>query len=65
MVKIKIAYDFDENEYIAFVDKYPQICGISSTEKGAILSLLYQAQKEDGWNHKVINALIEKIENEA
>lgn len=63
-MQVKIAYDFDDQEYIAFVDSYAQISGYGSTEKKAILDLLNQAYKEDGFNHKVIEELIEKLENE-
>lgn len=63
-MKVKIAYDFDENEYIAFVDKIPAISGYGETERLAVLDLLHQALKEDGWEHDVIRNLIDKIENE-
>lgn len=62
-MQVKVAYDFDEKEYIAFVDKIPAIAGYGPTEKEAVLSLLYQAEKEDGFNHDIIRSLINKIEN--
>ena len=63
-MNIKVAYDYDENEYICFVDKYASISGYGSTEKEAILDLLYKALNENGWNHDTIKQLIQKIENE-
>lgn len=63
-MKIKIAYDFEDNEYIAFVDMIPQIAGYGLSEKDAILNLLKHAETEKGFNHKVIRMLIQKIENE-
>lgn len=62
-MKVKIAYDFDEKEYIAFVDQLPVIAGYGPSEKDAILHLLKQAQQEKGFNHVVIKILIDKIEN--
>lgn len=63
-MQVKIAYDFEEKEYIAFVDKIPAIAGYGATEKDAILDLLKQAEQEKGFNHSTIRLLIEKIENE-
>lgn len=63
-MKVKIGYDFEEHEYIAFVDKIPNISGYGVTEKEAIVNLLEQAKKEEGFNHDVITRLIEIINNE-
>jgi predicted RNase H-like HicB family nuclease len=63
-MRVKVAYDFEDNEYIAFVDKIPNISGFGPSEKDAILNLLYQAKEEDGFNKEVIIQLIEKMENE-
>lgn len=62
-MKVKIAYDFEEKEYIAFLDGIARISGYGFSEKEALLNLLHQAEKEEGFNHKVIEMLIEKIEN--
>lgn len=63
-MKVQIAYDFDEREYIAFVDKLPAVAGYGTTEREAVLNLLYQALEEDGWHHDVIRDLIYRIEHE-
>lgn len=62
-MQVKIAYDFDDQEYIAFVDNIPRISGYGITEKNAILDLLQHAKLEEGFNHSVIEELINKIEN--
>lgn len=64
-MKVKIAFDFEENEYIAFVDKLPMVAGYGSTEKDAVLHLLKQAEQEQGFNHTVIRFLINKIESDS
>lgn len=63
-MNIKIAYDQFENEYIAFVSGLPTISGYGATEKEAILDLLYTVKEEKGFNHRVIQTLIDKIEND-
>jgi len=62
-MQIKVAYVFDDLEYIAFVDKLPMISGFGKSEEEAILHLLKQALNEDGFNKSVIKNLINKIEN--
>ena len=61
-MQVKVAYDFDDDEYIAFVDKLPMISGFGNSEEAAILHLLRQALNEDGFDKHVIKLLIEKIE---
>jgi hypothetical protein len=64
LMNIKIVYDQYENEYIAFVDGIPAMAGYGTTEKEAILDFLYKAKEEEGFNHRVIQTLIDKIEND-
>lgn len=35
-LKVKIAFDFDENEYIVMIDEIPQLCGRGDTESEAL-----------------------------
>ena len=63
-MNVKIIYDQDENEFIAFVPGIVGITGFGETEEQSILSFLYQCKNETIFNQKIINTLISKIENE-
>ena len=63
-MKVKIAYDFEENEYIAFIDNMANISGFGISEKDAIYDLLKEAKKQKIFDEKIITRLLGIINNE-
>jgi hypothetical protein len=59
-MNVKIIFDVEENEYIAFIDGISSINGYGATEKDAIIDFLRQCEDNPSFNQTIVKLLLDQ-----